>query len=210
MPIISYKQIGQNKQIGIWQIDESIEDLLQNVNAQGFNLSRLSEISNEQVKRQWLAVRNLLHAMTSSFCDITYDEVGRPHLDGQTYISITHSHEKVGIQLSSSKYAGIDLQHRNPSISKIKEKFMSPLEISQLELHREEEGMHIVWCAKETLFKALRSEGVLFAEELYIEPFLYQPSFAVQGTSVHGGKRLKFDMVFEKVEDYFLVYLVNP
>ena len=211
MPIIRHRQIDTNKEIGIWNIDESMEELTSVVQDCGYDMERFFAISNEQVKKQWLAVRVLLHQMTSNFTDIVYDELGRPYLDGDLSVSITHSHDRVGIQLSTSRKVGIDLQLYNPGIEKIKEKFMSPEEIQHLDKKYALESMHVIWCAKETMFKTLRSEGVIFAEELFVEPFDYSKSFGLQGISTHQKNvRVPFELTFEKVDDYFLVYLVNP
>lgn len=210
MPVILRKQLEEKKEIGIWKISETLEELHEKIFHLGYDMEKLAGISNEMVKRQWLAVRCLLSEMTSQFMDITYDELGRPYLDGHTTISITHSHEKVGIELSPSKFAGIDMQLYTPTIVKIKEKFMSADEINNLNNDYSIESMHVIWCAKETMFKALRSEGVHFAEELHIENFKYSNQFTFNGTSTHKGIHQNFDLSFEKVEDYFLVYLVNP
>ncbi len=56
---------------------------------------------------------------------IEYDSKGKPYLNKQKGISISHSNEIVAIGISNEIDFGIDIQYKTDKIFKIKNKFLS-------------------------------------------------------------------------------------
>ena len=81
-----------NIKIGIWKIEESLEELLQ--------LARETSITNntEKRKKEFLISRLLLRNMNLN-SNISYNKFGAPELDDSQNISISHSKELVAILL---------------------------------------------------------------------------------------------------------------
>ncbi len=75
-------------------------------------------------KEYFLAVRKLLENEDPELT-IDYDLKGKPFLNKQKGISISHSNEMVAIGISNEIDFGIDIQYKTDKIFKIKNKFIS-------------------------------------------------------------------------------------
>ena len=101
MPIYQHKIINKNVKLGIWFINEPIQQLTKLAEEKKVNLTNLPQVKNESRVKQWLATRLLLNYF---FADVTivYDEKGKPYLNNGWNISISHSGDYVAIILNKN------------------------------------------------------------------------------------------------------------
>jgi phosphopantetheinyl transferase len=78
-------------------------------------------MKSEMHQRAFL-VRMLLQETGHTDLDLYYDEFGKPHLQGEKYISITHSHNFSAISISDEA-VGIDIELQRDKIIRIADKF---------------------------------------------------------------------------------------
>lgn len=119
-------------------------------------------------KAEFLTVRRLLQALGGNGATIVYKENGRPHLSDGRFISITHSGTLVGVMISDSHPVGIDLEAVRPNITRIASKFVSDDEHTEFGKGLDEDTLHVIWCAKEILFKLYAKGNVDFRKDLTI------------------------------------------
>jgi len=201
MPVYQLNNVSETIKVGLWKITETEEELLNVLTNKGFDKATIYQTKNKQRLKQWLATRILLYDFFDN-CTITYDELGKPHLDNGWFISISHSNEFVAIALNKDTHCGIDIEKITHKVERIKHKFLNPLDLQNVTLL---EHLTLYWGAKEALYKYYGKKEVLFIENLFINNFSeYNSSFNGKIELTNFQKELP--MTWEKIEDYILVY----
>ncbi len=212
MPQFYHKNVHQKGEIGLWRIEEE----------ESFFTERLllSKEEQEQVdaikgrgRVEWLASRWLLHTLsgraTRGVC--LKDEFGKPYLvDSPFQISISHSQGKIAAVLAAPYAIGIDIQKFVAKIQRIQHKFMRPIEMESLIEPTYLEHLHVYWGAKESLYKAYGRKQLDFKKHIFITPFSFDLSKGTCTGVIHKADYYKeFDIFYEKIEDYYLVYALE-
>lgn len=199
MPLYQHKNISNEHDLVIWKITESLSDLL-NLSSELLYQVIIPEVKSESRIKQWLSTRILLHQLLPGV-EIVYTKTGKPILNNGMSISISHTHKYVAV-LVSDKECGIDIEKPDQKIERIKHKFLSADDISKL---NSTEALTVYWCAKEALYKYYGEKELLFIEHLFIEGYSPDSSFFNGRINIPGyTKELK--MIWEKLDDHFLVY----
>ncbi|MFM2135128.1 MAG: hypothetical protein RL021_528, partial [Bacteroidota bacterium] len=121
-------------------------------------------------KREFLAVRRLVRQLAGDSAIIRYDSDGAPQLEDGRSLSITHSGDCVGVMTGETGRMGIDLETIRENIDRIVQKFMDDAEQASFGSLLTPEAMHVIWCAKEILFKIYRKGGIDFRKDLEVKP----------------------------------------
>ena len=152
MPLISIETIASGAQLGLWHIEESVDELL---NRYPSLSSEVSSYRSDARKLEKLAVYSLLFMMTGDTnLRISHNEAGKPSVNGWN-ISISHTKGYAAVILSKDKNVAIDIEHISPRVYKIADRFVRTDEdASTLE------SLLLHWSAKETIYKYF-SESVL-------------------------------------------------
>jgi phosphopantetheinyl transferase len=207
MPIIQ-KILGKEGQItAVWEITETEKELLSKILISFKEENIFYTIKGEQRKREWLAVRALLHELLPERPEILYKENGKPYLMGNsTHISISHSGIYVAIALHNSAIPGVDIELIHPRVQKISAKFINDSERAFITEEKIIEQLCIIWCCKEVLYK-IHPEGMLrFKENLVVSPFVYEGSGSLQGTIITPEKTSLYSLTYKTINNYILVY----
>jgi phosphopantetheinyl transferase (holo-ACP synthase) len=85
-------------------------------------------------------------------------------------------------------------------------KFLRPEELVSLKPATRLEHLHVYWGAKEALYKAHGRRQLDFRQDILMEPFDYQPIGSTTGRVCKDGFDEKFDVFFEKMGEYVLVW----
>lgn len=206
MPL--YKTINPNSEtkIFIWSIEESHEELFQNISLNQKSLTRVQKMKSQLHQRAFLSVRYLLKKAGYTDFDMFYTTDGKPHLmDGQQ-ISITHSHSFSAIIISNNA-VGIDMEKNREKIKRIASKFVGS-ENDYLTEENLVQQLTVLWGAKESLFKIHPDGGLLFKHHLPIEPFTLSDKKTI-GWIKKDNYYEKYNIFFEQIKDYTLVYAMN-
>ena len=155
-------------------------------------------------KEYFLAVRKLLENEDPELT-IDYDLKGKPFLNKQKGISISHSNGIVAIGISNEIDFGIDIQFKTDKVFKIQSKFLSEMESKFLGKKNDIESLIKVWSAKESIYKALGKEGVSFSNDLEINSINNKDLFRV-GYYKKDNIKIKFDLDFLFIEEYIICY----
>ena len=137
-------------------------------------LDHLTELEQERFfqfthirrRREFMATR-ILRQRIFGFQHIHYDSVGAPYIEGEGYISISHSPGLVGIALNPLYRVGLDLELPREKIVAIAPKFINEEESRFFDVNDSLE-MTRVWSAKEALYKLAGRKKIIFKEELLL------------------------------------------
>lgn len=212
MPII-HKTITADFRLGVWDVSEPEDFFLDNYN---YSIETLNEIEQKHISHrlQLLASRAVLYDMNLSDSDykIIKDDHGKPHIvNVQGDISFTHSHNQAAAIYSKSRLVGIDIQIGTEKISRIARKFVSDNEAAYINIHQNKQDYHhILWGAKESLYKAYGRRKVEFRDNLFVDPFVYHS----KGGHITGSVKMPdyeggFDIYYTKIDNYYMVYCIE-
>lgn len=150
----------------------------------------------------------LLEKLFGKRVTIDYNPEGKPILNEEScHISISHSHDKLVIVCNTLCDTGVDVELIRDKVLKIKDKFLSEAELEEAKDNVEK--LIIYWAAKETLYKVYGLKEVEFAKHLFVHPFTLNPAGTLTGEINLESFRKKFNLHYEKLEDYMLVYVLN-
>jgi 4'-phosphopantetheinyl transferase len=201
MPIYQTNNVSTSIKIGVWKVTETEEELLNSLLILGFDESKIYQTKNKQRLKQWLATRLLLASFFSD-AKIIYDDLGKPHLDNDWKISISHSNEFVAIILNNNDTCGIDIEKISEKVARIKHKFLNPSDLKTVITNKH---LTLYWGAKEALYKCYGKKEVLFIENLFIEDFS-ENSKSFNGRIDMPELKKTLPMEYKIIEDYILTY----
>jgi hypothetical protein len=205
MPVILKKNIDDQTTIGIWQIDEEESFFLDKISLSASETLQLQQIKGKR-RLHWLCSRYLLHLLTKEDLRLNClkDQYGKPYLEGlDKHISFSHSDDLVAVALSNV-HVGIDIQKAVEKIVRIRHKFINSHEDSYVDVDQLPR-LHIIWGAKESVFKAYGRKEVDFKGHMTFDEIGEQKIRVVmkkpnEGPFLYRGK-------YEQWGEYYLVYL---
>lgn len=161
----------------------------------------------------WYATRYLIHLLSGE-SDRKYclkDAFGKPYLkDSRQHISISHSDGLAAVILTSEP-AGIDIQRWDNRMDRLASKFVTDSEQRNIENQDTHKCLHILWGAKEALYKAYGRKQLDFKTNIHCSAFTYQPA----GGSLEGliedpsGNEQVFTCHYKPFHDGMLVYALE-
>lgn len=175
------------------------------------NLTEFEAFSGTAEKRanEKAAALLLVKHVLGSNAEILYEKSGKPYVKSGPNISITHSHNYLGVIFCKDHAVGIDIEKVRDKIINIRRKFMSVDELSQVTDTSLEEHT-IYWCAKEALYKAAGIEGLIFAEQMHIEPFNYdEKGGEINAVLRHNNSEKKYTLQYRVLNGHILVYTLT-
>jgi phosphopantetheinyl transferase len=207
MPLYKTINISPSTQILVWEITESLEELLGNVLLKEKTQLRLNNMKTEMHQRAFLSVRMLLKEAGYTDFDLHYDEFGKPYFNDGKHISITHSHHFSAI-IISDKTVGIDIEMQREKILRIADKFVNEKELSRLKSFDNEDyikKLTVKWGAKEAIFKIRNEKGISFKDHIQVNTFGIGDQKTKATLEIENMKE-QFSIYFEEFEDFTLVY----
>ncbi len=193
MPII--KKYTENKcKIAIWDINEPFKKLLSHTN----NIDLSSFKTEKRIKES--IVSRLLLKYLSPKKTITYNKYGAPEINGNQFISISHSKNLVAVILSNYR-VGLDIEIISKKPLQLSSKFLS----SDNQQSLTKEKATLIWCCKEAIYKWHQKGNIKFKNDIIIHPFILKD----KGEIVTKFKNKKYTLHYKKIDNHFLVYVCN-
>lgn len=173
-------------------------------------LQLLQQLSPRK-QSEWLASRALLYQIAElpDRAQCIYDDFGKPFLKGiDKHISVSHS-ERWCAAMISDHPCGVDIQVYSETVERIADRFLTPDDLIQVQqlshpLHR----LHLLWGAKECLYKAYGKRKLGFRENIMIT-YLNEKSGEGKGEIVYEDIHLFYDIYFKLLPDVAWVYCVE-
>ena len=209
MPI--YKTISSEggTTIYIWKIEESLEELRNGLVLTENSISRLNGMKSILHQKGFLSVRKLLKHAGYEDANLYYNEYGRPFLNDDKHISITHSFEFAAV-LISEREAGVDIEKNREKIVNIQHRFVNT-EVDSLSEEDLVKQLTVIWGAKESMYKTYPYGGLSFHNHIGINPFSFADGRS-SGRVIFDTWKREYEIKFEFLKEGFtLVYaLVKP
>lgn len=165
MPFLKKIHLQDSGKVSLWKIEEEIEYFLEAHFWSDLDRAQFSMLKGKR-QLEWVAVRHLAKLELGPQINIVKDDFGKPFLaDANLRISFSHSNDMGAFACSEWGLLGLDIQWMTEKIFRIAHKFASPEEADLENL----EQLHLIWGAKEAIYKAYGKGGIDFLKNLKIE-----------------------------------------
>ena len=208
MSIVYIKKISENGLLGLWQITESVENLLENLNLSVYDKQIFEAKINDRKKKEWLACRNLVATMLKGPAGINYDLNGKPYFSDNTFqISMSHSAGYACVYINKFNTVGVDIQQLKTI----------PAKGVQFFLNEEENGwiasddnvmLPIIWSVKETVFKYCGIYELDIKKDILLSPFTSNQNGIIEVNVLRQIRNHKILVHYEILDDYVLTYTI--
>ena len=212
MPLLLTKKISPSGIIGVWNLQETEEELLALAELGSDEKETAARMPVGLKRRQFIGVRALLRALHEGGSEsrIVYDEFHKPSLQNSTTkISVSHSFHYVALIMDSLHDTGIDIEQVRPQVDRLPGKFMSDAEMGSLQPGNRSEQLTIFWAVKEALYKLYGKKNLIFRENLIIDPFSCGKSGEVTARILTTDFDKKYFLRYEQFDGFVLVYVVR-
>ena len=188
----------------IWDITEELavlEDLLACDESR-----RLNEFKLTKRKKEFLCSRIILKHLFNNCIKVHYDEFGKGYIKNSPWeISITHSGRFVAVARSKKKI-GIDIESISEKLNRTKHKFSSPSELNNIDLNNKLLHLTLYWSAKESAYKLVGNEKLIFDTEMQIEQFIPQEQGQFKLKLQSPISKINLSISYQKIKDYVFTY----
>lgn len=172
MPLIFKEKVEEDVMLGMWRIDEDINEFSHIALLPDSLKLEIAEFTSMQRKREVLAVRCLLNNIFGHYVGLNHNKDGKPYLENGYNISISHSKDVATVIVSSKRKVAIDVEYISQRVERI---------VSRL-LREDENPQNLIeeilyWCTKETLYKFYSEEHLSLADMRVL---------SVEGDSING------------------------
>ena len=208
MAVVNIREVYPGVRLGLWQMDESPEQLFDLYpHLLPYRSSLDDKYKNDGRKLEFLAIRALMYEMLrvngaskgllSHAGDFTHNGQGKPLFRGY-HVSISHTKGYAALILSKKSEVAVDIEYMSDRVERIASKFLRKDERAD-----SLDAKLVHWCAKETVFKLFSEENLLF-EDMRVKPFDTMADWACDVENLKSGKTARVD--FELAMDFVLTY----
>lgn len=208
MPLKETIKTANDSTIGLWQIEESIKELLAKYQLKEFEKERFSIIKSEKRQKEWIAARILLEILLGNKTAIGYLPNGKPYLiNTNINISISHTANLVAVIINPILLVAIDIEQISEKVTRVKHKFLSSNELTFIALHKQPTlSMLLAWSAKETLYKLAGKENIDFINAYCLTPFTTKKKGIIEATYTTLTPPLSIQLHYQRNAKSILVY----
>jgi len=203
MPLYKTVKINDSTTLFLWKIEESFEDLFDEVALTDINYIRLNTMKSESHQKGFLSVRMLLKHCGYSDFDLFYDENGKPHLKDGKHISISHSFDFSAIAISD-QIIGIDIEQCKEKVLRIAPRFMDISHLENISHQEQIQKATVIWGIKESIFKIKNEKGISFPDHIFEDEFRLNDKKCTAQLQYNNFIE-DFTIDFDLVEDYAYV-----
>lgn len=208
MAVVNIREVYPGVSLGLWQMDESPEQLFDLYpHLLPYRSSLDDKYKNDGRKLEFLAIRALMYEMLrvngaskgllSHAGDFTHNGQGKPLFRGY-HVSISHTKGYAALIMSKKSEVAVDIEYMSDRVERIASKFLRKDERAD-----SLDAKLVHWCAKETVFKLFSEENLLF-EDMRVKPFDTMADWACDVENLKSGKTARVD--FELAMDFVLTY----
>ena len=208
MAVVNIREVYPGVSLGLWQMEETAEQLLEQYpHLQSYRSTLEEKYKSDGRKLEFLAIRALMYevlkcngaskGLLSHAGDITHNEAGKPLFRGY-HISITHTKGYAALILSKTHEVAVDIEHFSDRVERIADKFLRKDEKAE-----GLDSLLVHWCAKETTFKLFSEDNLLF-QDMRVKPFDTMADWSCDVENLKRGQMAHVD--FELTMEFVLTY----
>lgn len=208
MPLELDIQSPENARVGVWKISEPAAFFAERLSLSEAETAHVGSL-NPVRTLDWLASRFVLDQIIDHTSRIETRTLssGKPYLVGRDeQISLSHSDDYVAAMIGYTD-VGVDIQRCKEKIVSVEHKFARPEESSRIDRSNEITHLHVLWSAKEALYKIYARKQLNFTRHLYVDlPTILEPQGRFTGIITTAEEELHCVLYYLILKNYVLVY----
>ena len=166
-------------------------------------------MTNTQKRLEWLAGRvvakQVMRALNVDFRGIAKDQFGKPFPRmSQLQLSLSHSFPYAAALVDRNSAVGIDLEQPKEKLFRIAKRIHHAEELR--DLGNDLIKHCIYWCAKESMIKMRGRKDLIFAENMFIQPFQRKEEGNITGKFIIGDNQSIIRMHYLVYPSFVMVY----
>ena len=166
-------------------------------------------LKNSQKRLEWLAgrvaTREVMQSLNIAFHGIAKDEFGKPFPKmSDLHLSLSHSFPYAAALLDKNSPVGIDLEQPKEKLLRIAKRVHHADEL--LDLGTDLVKHCIYWCAKESMIKMHGRKDLIFAENMFIQPFQRKEEGNITGKFIIDDSESIVRMHYVVYPNFIMVY----
>lgn len=188
MPILQKTVIPGGPTLVLWHKTEGLDQLFDQFPFLTQFRDHTDQMPLEKRRIEWCCTQILKQELGIADPILFYQN-GKPYLQGDRYISVSHGDHVAGV-IAGTIPMGLDIQLPNAKIMTIQKRFCHEAELEEAaESEDTLRYLTTLWSAKEAIFKIF-GEQVHFAEDLRIHPFQFSDRY-LRATAIRRGIELQ-------------------
>ncbi|MCB2407429.1 4'-phosphopantetheinyl transferase superfamily protein [Hymenobacter lucidus] len=215
MPLHSVTLLSEHARLGLWHLTEPPAELLRQVPQAELYSQLLPATRDENRNLQWLAGRVLAHTLLAEVSPkakavLRNDENGRPFFEQlPAYaVSLSHSGQWVAGIVATQGRVGTDIEMVRTKAQLLATRFLSKDELANTGNDVAKHSLY--WSAKETLYKLHSRRGLVFKEQIRLNPFELREAGVLTGHLLLENSRSQHQIHYQRLTpDYVLTYCVE-
>jgi 4'-phosphopantetheinyl transferase EntD len=166
-------------------------------------------LKNSQKRLEWLAGRiatkEVMKSLDVAFQGIAKDEFGKPSPKmSNIHLSLSHSFPYAAALIDRNSRVGIDLEQPKEKLLKIAPRIHHPDELHDLGTDLVKHCIY--WCAKESMIKLHGRKDLIFAENMFIQPFRRKQEGNITGKFIIGDSESVVSLHYVVYPSFVMVY----
>lgn len=166
-------------------------------------------LKNSQKRLEWLAGRvatkEVMKSLNVSFQGITKNEFGKPFPKmSDLHLSLSHSFPYAAALVDRNSPVGIDLEQPKEKLLKIAPRIHHADEMHDLGTDLVKHCVY--WCAKESMIKLHGRKDLIFAENMFIQPFQRKEEGNITGKFIIGDSESVVSLKYVVYPSFVMVY----
>jgi phosphopantetheinyl transferase len=209
MPLAKIEKINSNSVWCLWEITESVDQLLRKVDLSEQGVAELQSISHPTKQRERLASRcclqELVRKIGKEYQGITKDDHDKPHLIGLPYhISISHSYPFAAAILHKKLPVGIDIEKPVEKIGRIAHRFLNEEEFTDCD--GDIKKLCIYWAGKEAIYKLNGKNGLNFKRDIRIHNFMPLEEDVIRSEFLVDDDKVRIALNYKDISSHIVCY----
>ena len=209
MPITKLEKINSNSYWCIWEITETVDQLLEMIILSKDGHKEIDSISHPIKQRERLAsrccVQELVGQVRKEYNGIVKDKHDKPHLiDINFHISISHSFPYAVAILHKKLPVGIDIEKPIEKLGRIAHRYLNQEEFADSE--GDVKKLCIYWSGKEAINKLNGKVGLNFKRHIRIAPFILHKKDVIRSEFSAEGITARIALNYQEIHDHIVCY----
>lgn len=209
MPAVKLEKINNNSFWCLWEITESLEQMLRNTILSDEGKAEIEKIHHPTAKVESLSSRRCIQQIANEigmdYQGVYKDEFDKPHLvNSKFHISLSHSYPYAAGILHKKLPAGIDIEKPKEKLLKVSQRFLCRDE--WLYAGDDLKKLCVYWTGKEAIYKLNGRKGLSFQKNIFIHPFQLRRRDVIKSELILSDRKTKIALNYRYHNGHYIAF----
>ena len=209
MPVAKLEKINTNSVWCLWEITESMDQLIKKVYLSEEGKKEIENISHPIKQRERIAARaciqEIFRFLKKEYFGIIKDEHDKPYLQRYNFhISISHSFPYAAAILHKKLQVGIDIEKPDEKLGRIAHRFLNEGEF--IDSGGDLKKLCVYWSGKEAIYKLNGKTGLSFKNDIRIAPFGLHKRDVIKSEFSIGENTARIALNYQEFNGHMICY----